>query len=171
MMLSKLKVYTDDNDELIGHTFYCPGCKTTHFLKKDTWTVRDIYRPSVNPSYNLVGRCHCIITNGIIDYLGDCKHEFAGYEVGMIPVCIWPKPANQLEVVDGVLKKKEITYLQSLSESLKQKAIDLILLKKKKKSYYFHSKKKWKKFWRRNKNKMYQFEEKDTWEFFDHFYD
>ena len=107
MILSKLKTYLSDTHELVGHTFWCPGCKITHFLKKDTWAVSGSFcRPSVSPSYHLHGKCHSIITNGIISFLPDCSHELAGYDVGMIPVCVWPE-TKKMEFVNGVLQNKK----------------------------------------------------------------
>jgi len=132
MILSKLKTYLSDTHELVGHTFWCPGCKITHFLKKDTWAVSgSSCRPSVSPSYHLHGKCHSIITNGIISFLPDCSHELAGYDVGMIPVCVWPE-TKKMEFVNGVLQNKKKSYLKTISENLKCKFINLILRSKKK---------------------------------------
>lgn len=132
MILSKLKTYLSDTHELVGHTFWCPGCKITHFLKKDTWVVSGSFcRPSVSPSYHLHGKCHSIITNGIISFLPDCSHELAGYDVGMIPVCVWPE-TTKMEFVNGVLQNKKKSYLKTISENLKHKFINLILRSKKK---------------------------------------
>jgi len=131
MILSKLKTYLSDKNELMGHTFWCPGCKTTHFLKKDTWVVSgSACRPSVSPSYHLHGKCHSIITNGIISFLPDCSHELAGYDVPMIPVCVWPD-SKKLELVNGVLQNKKQSYLKIISGNIKQKFINLILRSKK----------------------------------------
>ena len=85
-------------------SFYCPGCKCNHgiWLKKDvysgpTWSFNgDMDKPTFSPSllvrydhYVPSGapadqqplvkeRCHTFITDGKIQYLGDCTHELAG---------------------------------------------------------------------------------------------
>lgn len=81
--------------------FYCPGCKHHH-----TYTIKDngegwsfngsIESPSFTPSllnrsfiknpdtgvYDVEkDRCHLFVTDGMIQFLGDCAHELAGQTV------------------------------------------------------------------------------------------
>jgi hypothetical protein len=131
--LNKVKAYRDGNGNLTGYTFYCPGCEITHLLKISSWSMINAHDPTVNPSYNLVGKCHCIITNGKIDYLGDSKHKYASTVVNMIPVCLWPK-GKQFELIDGKLQEKQISKAQQTIENIK-KSIVLTILKPETKTY------------------------------------
>jgi hypothetical protein len=77
------------------YSFYCPGCKCDHGVwtteskyNKCTWTFNgDIDRPTFLPSimirHGLDMVCHSYVTDGIIHYLGDCTHEFAGQSIPM----------------------------------------------------------------------------------------
>ena len=75
------------------HVFFCPGCKTEHFFVAKSaddntgWNFNgDFDNPTVTPSILTyphqvpVGkfRCHCFITNGKVQFLGDCSHELKG---------------------------------------------------------------------------------------------
>ena len=126
LTMNKLKVYINEKGELVGHTWYCPGCQTTHFLKKDTWEVKNPYRPTVSPSYNLINRCHCIITDGVVHYLGDSRHEFANKLVNMIPVCLWPRE-KRIEIVEGVAVDRPLTKLESIVSRFKRAAISVVM--------------------------------------------
>ena len=82
--------------------FICPGCKCGHYftLPKWTWngdkkkpTVRAsilIYTPeTIDPVdgevYPRETLCHLFVTDGKIQFLGDCKHALAGQTVEMKP--------------------------------------------------------------------------------------
>jgi len=108
--MAKLKLVTNDNGEQVGYSFYCPGCKYSHvFYVEKAYKNRDgreirwqfngnLESPSFSPSLvELTGsyadpkfidpedipptRCHLIMTNGIINFCGDCTHELAGKSV------------------------------------------------------------------------------------------
>lgn len=83
------------------YKFFCPGCKREHIF----WTNRDrgqsfcwhfnndLEKPTVrasilNDPVEAIGykRCHLFITDGKIQYLGDCGHELAGKTVDMVDV-------------------------------------------------------------------------------------
>lgn len=81
-------------------SFYCPGCKHEHIYwtknekSKPNWAFNgDLKNPSFTPSllnrwgihvpgytppspeYNEGGICHLHVTNGVIDFSGDCTHD------------------------------------------------------------------------------------------------
>lgn len=72
--------------------FWCPGCKEVHSVD-NRWTFNgDVESPTFSPSllvYEVPGgyRCHSFITDGEIDFLGDCSHDFVNRKV---PVPEWP---------------------------------------------------------------------------------
>lgn len=85
--------------------FYCPGCKEMHSYitrwseeRKErskngapTWSFNgDLENPSFTPSLlyrweypGKRGVCHLYVTNGKIQFLGDCTHALAGQTVEM----------------------------------------------------------------------------------------
>lgn len=92
----KLKLMGDD---LVG--FRCPGCGEFHVLNTDAserpaWNFNGNYdAPTFTPSildwrdanpdaaegfekFRKPYRCHSFVTDGNIQFLGDCTHEFAG---------------------------------------------------------------------------------------------
>ena len=78
-------------------TFKCPGCGSHHFVNTNkkcgqaTWEFNgDVNNPTVSPS--LLVRwtygpekaqyvCHSFITNGKIQFLGDCTHKLKNQTV------------------------------------------------------------------------------------------
>lgn len=77
--------------------FTCPGCKCDHsyVTQRDAsypgpvWEFNGnlespTFKPSLlvngNPKYlnPTTPRCHLFLTDGVIDFLSDCAHEFAG---------------------------------------------------------------------------------------------
>lgn len=72
--------------------FYCPGCKTHHFIDH-RWdcTGLEIDSPTITPSILVNGgrvhpgepTCHLYIKNGMIEYLSDCTHDLAGKTIPM----------------------------------------------------------------------------------------
>src|SRR5687768_14816267 len=79
--------------------FWCPGCNMGHPLfvthpntGGSQWTFNgNEDKPTVTPSLVLESapgarpRCHVIVTDGMLHFLGDCEHEFAGKVVPMVP--------------------------------------------------------------------------------------
>lgn len=75
------------------YLFECPACECCHYIN-DTWTITGgdnlTVRPSIfvnkdraNPEAHV---CHLYITDGNIQYLEDCSHEYAGKTVEMIDI-------------------------------------------------------------------------------------
>ena len=96
-----IKVYVID--DRIG--FYCPGCKTAHFVNQ-TWTYNGnreepTFSPSILVSSHIPERgdkpgevrttCHSFITCGRIRFLNDCRHDLAGETVDLPD---WELPSN-----------------------------------------------------------------------------
>lgn len=94
---------------------WCPGCQHRHAFYVDTpapggarWNFinNDPQRPSFTPSMHIwheadgdpsdpndyIPRttiCHYILTDGIIDFLGDCQHELRGMKVELPDMPAW----------------------------------------------------------------------------------
>lgn len=74
--------------------FECPGCKHLHVVKIDQWTWNNnLELPTITPSilvswdWRTRGKiepyCHSFVTDGKIQFLGDCKHELVGQTVDL----------------------------------------------------------------------------------------
>ena len=91
--MSKIRLITNG-----GQVFWCPGCKDVHSV--NTGNIRWIYnnnpdRPTFNPSILVTTRwsqrdpdtqddvCHSFVTDGRIQFLGDCTHALAGQTVDL----------------------------------------------------------------------------------------
>jgi len=75
--------------------FYCGGCKTHHRIPvtgRNKWewngsVEAPTLKPSIKVSYEFgeghvaTKICHSFVTDGKIQYLGDCTHELAGQTV------------------------------------------------------------------------------------------
>lgn len=82
--------------------FRCPGCQDNHQISVGTWTFNgDLERPTFTPSLLVKGYgyphgidpepgevqkpgptvCHSFVTDGRIQFLGDCTHVLAGQTV------------------------------------------------------------------------------------------
>jgi hypothetical protein len=75
-------------NDLAIFQFYCPGCQHIHSIN-DTWNItwKD-EKPTVSPSVLTKGgskdsTCHLFIKNGMIEYLNDCGHKYAGKTIPM----------------------------------------------------------------------------------------
>lgn len=73
--------------------YYCPGCKSPHAIPTEKpnpangalWALSgDPETPTLHPSVHAVGRCHCWVRNGMIEFLGDSSHALAGKTVPMV---------------------------------------------------------------------------------------
>lgn len=89
----KVRAYTtgDNNlietNSIIGYDIYCPGCEKNHFIYTNpkfssiVWGFNgDSEKPTFTPSLlcnpdKEASRCHSFITNGHIQFLGDCFHD------------------------------------------------------------------------------------------------
>lgn len=72
--------------------FFCPGCENAHRFNDVTWKFNlDMDKPTLKPSYmtwwggtvngKFIKRkhiCHSYITDGKIEFLGDCTHKLKG---------------------------------------------------------------------------------------------
>ena len=90
-----------------GYAHWCPACKQMHPLP-DSWTFNgDLNKPTFSPSFKTTGlhlvtdesgnwtgewkldsqgkpipyTCHYILTNGILNFCGDCTHSMANQSV------------------------------------------------------------------------------------------
>ena len=96
--IMKVRKIEDSNKE--GYVFFCPGCKERHQFSVPPWTFNgDKEKPTirasilvhacpipkdcVDPDYKGHPRCHSIITDGKIQFLGDCDHELKGQIVDL----------------------------------------------------------------------------------------
>lgn len=91
-----------------GQVFFCPGCKHMHAVNTRVvgpkWQYNgDADRPTFKPSILVTLRwsqndaamtddvCHSFVTDGQIQFLGDCTHALAGQTVEL-PA--WPHAAG-----------------------------------------------------------------------------
>lgn len=92
----------------VGYLFWCPGCAKAHSLRVGqsggpNWSFNDnVDAPTFQPSVLVTWRvppprepddppdriCHSFITDGRIQFLGDCTHGLAGQTV---PLPEWPR--------------------------------------------------------------------------------
>ncbi|HEY9678653.1 MAG TPA: DUF6527 family protein [Drouetiella sp.] len=88
------------------YIFFCPGCEHDHTYivkwgaQKDNWSQRkgksipiwsfngSMDKPTFEPSllytpeeHGTKERCHLFLRNGVIEFLSDCSHKFAGQKV------------------------------------------------------------------------------------------
>ena len=109
--MAKIKRYTELDGGYHGELgFMCPGCGCRHFIwdKESTgypnvcWTFNgDFDKPTIRASvltrnyqFNIAtgkhdlenDRCHSFITNGMIEFLGDCHHSLAGQTVELLEI-------------------------------------------------------------------------------------
>lgn len=94
------KCYLSDQKTLSGYLFYCPGCKYHHLVwdqesildRPFAWEFnKDFEKPTFKPSLLInkdqqvknAPQCHLFITDGMLQYQGDCTHELKGKTVEM----------------------------------------------------------------------------------------
>ena len=66
-------------------SIFCPACKEVHHIRlKESTRIRpswdwdhNLENPTLSPDIK-IKECHFKITNGFIEYLPDCNHEYAG---------------------------------------------------------------------------------------------
>ena len=88
----------------VGYSFWCPGCAEAHSLRvgQSGWSFNDnVDAPTFQPSVLVTRRvppprepddppdriCHSFVTDGRVQFLGDCTHALAGQTV---PLPEWP---------------------------------------------------------------------------------
>jgi hypothetical protein len=79
--------------------FFCPGCGNAHMVcfgvpGRPNWTSYndDPVKPTIRASVLCRSEdrvCHSFVTNGRIEFLGDCTHKLAGQTVDLPP---WDEP-------------------------------------------------------------------------------
>ena len=101
---AKLRSVAVDRDETEALAFWCPGCDHAHVVaitgskawgyngnaEKPTFTPSILIRvewskqpldPGDDPKDWLDEVCHSFVTDGMIQFLGDCTHALAGQTV------------------------------------------------------------------------------------------
>ena len=102
-------------DQIIGYSFFCPGCKDHHVIYTNytdhpNWKFNgDIEKPTFEPSLMVRGTismtdeevsrvmcgervvpvpfvCHSFIRDGEIQFLGDCTHDLRNKTVSLINI-------------------------------------------------------------------------------------
>jgi hypothetical protein len=92
--MPKAKIYNSQDGTNQQVWIYCPGCKCTHgFTTKapgfKPWTFNgDLEKPTFTPSLLCnadypASRCHSFVTDGKIQFLGDCFHELKNQTVDL----------------------------------------------------------------------------------------
>src|SRR6185437_4903983 len=85
-----------------AYAHWCPGCQHAHVIfvsgEHPYWTFNgDVNRPSFQPSIRIFTPahedegekfqeetiCHYFITDGVIEFCGDCRHEMKGQKVAL----------------------------------------------------------------------------------------
>jgi hypothetical protein len=75
--------------------FWCPGCECSHAFTVPPWTFNgDVEKPTFSPSLlcnqsHPPSRCHSLVNDGKIQFLGDCHHKLAGQTVELPEAKIW----------------------------------------------------------------------------------
>ena len=102
-VLLPIKYTNEDLKDNEDFHFWCSGCDGRHVIRKKgkgkgvqaEWEFNDdLVKPTFSPSY-LTGwskkgqpqfskrRCHSFIKDGMIRYLSDCYHKYAGQTISL----------------------------------------------------------------------------------------
>ena len=75
------------------YVFHCPGCEYGHPFEVDApdgagwnWNGsldRPTFTPSLLVNHGSESQCHSFVTDGKIQFLGDCRHKLAGQTVDL----------------------------------------------------------------------------------------
>ena len=114
--MPKVKKYSNESGDRQGYTLYCPGCNDFHTVRTvgpGQWGFNgSIESPTFTPSLKVTGTvpltddeatrimagekieptpfvCHSHITDGNIQFLGDCTHDLKGQTVPLEDVSKW----------------------------------------------------------------------------------
>jgi hypothetical protein len=83
--MPKAAVRKHDTGEMV--TIFCPACRTVHCINHSPggWGFNgDVERPTITGSIGFHGEdsggayCHSFVKDGMIEFLGDCGHEYKG---------------------------------------------------------------------------------------------
>lgn len=90
--MPRIEDINDSKGNFYRRSFMCPGCNDTHEVD-GKWTfngdyekptlrasikVRGVVDPACDPTPTI---CHSYVTDGKIEFLGDCTHELVGQTV------------------------------------------------------------------------------------------
>lgn len=99
--MPRVRKVVHSDGSLAGHAVQCPACGYDHFFNDPSsphdghsWQFNgDLERPTFTPSMNVLlpskdnggweTHCHSFVTDGRIQFLGDCKHKMAGQTVDL----------------------------------------------------------------------------------------
>lgn len=79
---------------------WCPACEGGHSIRVPVWGFDGDYdKPTITGSLLSSGvddqgnkvSCHCLVTAGVIHYLPDCTHKYAGQFVELPELPDWLK--------------------------------------------------------------------------------
>ena len=97
--MAKIQQIASSDEIATDGAFYCPGCEGVHVIrlagpKAWQWNGK-LDKPTFSPSY-LAGKgtdrvCHSFITDGKIQFLGDCHHALKGQTVELPEWPGWPE--------------------------------------------------------------------------------
>ena len=91
--------------------FFCPGCRCGHHFRVPPWTFNgDMEKPTIvgsvlvyphksHPPFKDTVRCHSFITDGKIQFLGDCEHELKNQTVDLPD--LWGKTDDEIDNVES----------------------------------------------------------------------
>jgi Family of unknown function (DUF6527) len=80
-------------EETIGYRFWCPACRALHPLYTVKWGDCPVWwfngnlqRPQFAPSLRMIqeNNCHLYVTDGLLAYCNDCRHEYRNKTVPMV---------------------------------------------------------------------------------------
>lgn len=106
------KRISNTKGEFVGYLIFCPACDNAHSLDERWLFNGNLESPTFSPSLLLRGKvmptdeecdrisngekveladlvCHSFITDGKIQYLGDCTHDFKNQTIELKP--FWNK--------------------------------------------------------------------------------
>lgn len=98
--IQKVTGYKDESSGTIHYMFFCPGCKCGHGFETPKWKFNeDMDKPTIRDSILHPGdekqcaetngrhghKCHVFVTDGNIQFLGDCTHHLKGQTVPLEP--------------------------------------------------------------------------------------
>lgn len=85
--MSKVREIKKSDGTFYGWAIFCPACGYTHIFDH-RWTFNGSHdSPTFTPSMLVTGgkddniRCHSFVTDGQIQFLGDCAHAMRGQTV------------------------------------------------------------------------------------------
>jgi len=95
--MAKLKIWASTGPQAPILTFFCPGCGGEHNVSGAAHSYNgDLNKPTFSPSILCTGyiahpdhefgkkiHCHSYISEGRIQFLGDCQHALAGQTVDL----------------------------------------------------------------------------------------